>query len=60
MPLILSELSEDEKENLCMDVDFIRKRITKLRVDRDISEYKISTDLGFSKGYVQSLSLIPI
>lgn len=39
-----------------MDVDFIRKRITKLRVDRDISEYKISTDLGFSKGYVQSIT----
>lgn len=39
-----------------MDVDFIRKRITKLRVARDISEYKISTDLGFSKGYVQSIT----
>ena len=39
-----------------MDIDFIRKRITELRVARDISEYKISTDLGFSKGYIQSIT----
>ncbi len=39
-----------------MDEDFIRKRITELRTDRNISEYKISTDLGFSKGYIQSIT----
>ncbi len=39
-----------------MDVEFIRKRITELRVARDVSEYKISTDLGFSKGYIQSIT----
>lgn len=39
-----------------MDEDFIRKRITELRTARNISEYKISTDLGFSKGYIQSIT----
>ncbi|MGI5946450.1 MAG: helix-turn-helix domain-containing protein [Lachnospiraceae bacterium] len=39
-----------------MNEDFIRKRITTLRVARNISEYKISADLGFSKGYVQSIT----
>lgn len=39
-----------------MDVDFIRKRITELRMARDVSEYKISTDLGFSKGYIQGIT----
>lgn len=33
-----------------MNEDFIRKRITTLRVARNVSEYKISADLGFSKG----------
>ena len=39
-----------------MDIDFIRKRITELRMARDVSEYKISTDLGFSKGYIQGIT----
>ncbi|MBQ8568613.1 MAG: helix-turn-helix transcriptional regulator [Oscillospiraceae bacterium] len=36
--------------------DFIRTRITQLRIKRDISEYKMSLDLGHSKSYIQSIS----
>ena len=39
-----------------MDIEFVRKRITDLRLARDISEYRVSTDLGFSKGYLQSIT----
>ena len=30
-----------------MDIDFIRKRITELRLAKDCSEYQVSLDLGF-------------
>lgn len=36
--------------------NFIRTRITQLRIKRDISEYKMSLDLGHSKSYIQSIS----
>lgn len=39
-----------------MDVDFVRKRISELRVQRGLSEYRMSTDLGHSKSYIQSIS----
>lgn len=39
-----------------MDDNYIRKRITQLRLDKNISEYKLSYDLGQSKGYIQSIS----
>ena len=39
-----------------MENDFIRKRISELRMQRGVSEYKMSLDLGHSKGYVQSIS----
>ena len=32
-----------------MDVSFIRDRITQLRIQKGISEYKMSLDLGHSK-----------
>lgn len=35
---------------------FVQERITELRLSRDISEYKLSKDLGYSKGYIQSIS----
>lgn len=38
------------------DPKFVQERITELRLARDISEYKLSKDLGFSKGYIQSIS----
>lgn len=35
---------------------FVQERITELRIARNISEYKLSKDLGHSKGYIQSIS----
>lgn len=39
-----------------MDEAFIRQRITQLRIQKNVSEYKMSMDLGHSKGYIQSIS----
>lgn len=36
--------------------DFIRNRITQLRLNKNISEYQMSLDLGHSKSYIQSIS----
>lgn len=39
-----------------MDQQFIRERISILRTKKNISEYRMSTDLGHSKSYIQSIS----
>ena len=39
-----------------MDENFIRNRITQLRLRKGVSEYKMSMDLGHSKSYIQSIS----
>lgn len=39
-----------------MDAKFIRDRITELRVKKDVSEYKMSYDLGHSRGYINNIS----
>lgn len=39
-----------------MEKDFVKERITFLRIKKGISEYKMSLDLGHSKGYIQSIS----
>lgn len=39
-----------------MDEDFIRQRITELRIQKNVSEYRMSLDLGHSKSYVQSIT----
>ncbi len=39
-----------------MDEQFIRDRISVLRVKKGVSEYKMSMDLGHSKSYIQSIS----
>lgn len=39
-----------------MNEQFIRERITELRMQKNISEYKMSLDLGHSKSYIQSIS----
>ena len=39
-----------------MDVSYIAKRITELRLARNISEYQMSLELGQSKSYVQSIT----
>lgn len=39
-----------------MTDSFIRERITELRIKKGVSEYKMSTDLGHSKSYIQSIT----
>ncbi len=39
-----------------MDENYIRNRITQLRLAHNISEYKLSLELGQNKGYIQSIS----
>ena len=39
-----------------MNEQFVRDRITALRTQKGISEYKMSLDLGHSKGYIQGIS----
>ncbi|MDD3415632.1 MAG: helix-turn-helix transcriptional regulator [Lachnospiraceae bacterium] len=36
--------------------DFIADRITELRLKKDVSEYKMSLDLGRNKTYIQSIT----
>lgn len=38
-----------------MDMEFIRQRITEIRLKRGISEYQLSYDLGHSKNYIQNI-----
>lgn len=39
-----------------MDEQFIRNRISALRIKKGVSEYRMSLDLGHSKSYIQSIS----
>ncbi len=39
-----------------MTDNYIRTRMTELRIKKGVSEYKMSTDLGHSKSYIQSIS----
>ncbi len=39
-----------------MDANFIRERITQLRLKKGISEYQMSYDLGHSRGYIYNIS----
>lgn len=39
-----------------MDESFIAKRITQLRMARNISEYQMSLELGHSKSYIQGIT----
>lgn len=39
-----------------MNEDFVRDRITQLRLKKGVSEYQMSYDLGHSRGYVYNIS----
>ncbi len=39
-----------------MDVNFVRDRITQLRLKKGVSEYKMGYDLGHSRGYINNIS----
>ena len=36
--------------------NYVRERITRLRLQKGVSEYKMSYDLGHSRGYVNNIS----
>ena len=38
-----------------MDIEYVRQRITELRIKRNISEYQLSYDVGHSKNYVHNI-----
>lgn len=39
-----------------MDSNFIRNRITQLRLKKGVSEYQMSYDLGHSRSYIYNIS----
>ncbi|MBC8611923.1 Helix-turn-helix domain [uncultured Ruminococcus sp.] len=39
-----------------MDTNFIRERITQLRLSKGVSEYQMSYDLGHSRSYIYNIS----
>lgn len=41
---------------IVMYEDFVRERITQLRLKKGVSEYQMSYDLGHSRGYVYNIS----
>ena len=45
-----------EKGDYRMDIEFVRERITQLRLQKGVSEYKMSYDLGHSRGYINNIS----
>ena len=36
--------------------EFVRNRITQLRLNKGLSEYQLSYDLGHSRGYINNIS----
>ena len=41
---------------MSVNEQFIRERITQLRLQKGVSEYQMSYDLGHSRGYVYNIS----
>ena len=39
-----------------MEIEYVRERITQLRIQKGVSEYKMSYDLGHSRGYINNIS----
>ena len=39
-----------------MEASFVRERITQPRMAKGVSEYKMSYDLGHSRGYINNIS----
>ena len=44
------------QEVIALYEEFVRNRITQLRLKRGVSEYQMSYDLGDSRGYVYNIS----
>ena len=44
------------KEGIKMHADFVKERISQLRLMKGVSEYQMSYDLGHSRGYINNIS----
>ena len=42
---------------MSIDCEYIRNRITELRIEKGVSEYRMSFDLGHSRSYFYNISL---
>lgn len=38
-----------------MDTNYIRERITELRIQKDVSEHRMSLDLGHARSYIHGI-----
>jgi len=54
MTLVTAMLKEQRGER--MDEEFIRNRITELRLKKGVSEYQMSMELGQNRSYIQAIS----
>ena len=42
---------------MCVEMnEYVRARISQLRINKGISEYQLSYDLGHSRGYINNIS----
>jgi DNA-binding XRE family transcriptional regulator len=41
---------------MIMYAEYVREKITKLRIKKGVSEYQMSYDLGHSRGYIYNIS----
>ncbi len=39
-----------------MDEQFIRQRVTELRIKKGVSEYQMSTEMGHSRNYIRNIT----
>lgn len=53
---MITPLSLLDKEAIVLNIDFVRERITQLRMLKGVSEYKMSYDLGHSRGYINNIT----
>ncbi len=54
--ILLTDKGEKDMKHSPLDIKFVSNRITEIRMEHNISEYQLSLDLGFSKGYIQAIS----
>lgn len=47
---------DEIEQNISNGKEFVRRRITELRLKKDVSEYQMSFELGQCRSYIQSIS----
>lgn len=54
--MLFQRLYFNQKGVIGIDETFVGKRITQLRLQKGLSEYKLSLELGHSKNYIHSIA----